>query len=292
MNQQVNLELKEIELQTNVLNVTGITYNNTLYIDMITFAKKAKISYKTVQRLVLKLKPINDTNSTYLLMFNNPNKNFVSNIFLDKQKRKLVTKNQFSSHFKVIEKSNTNKKNIETGTIENVNMVDKKDDIKGSLIEPDPIYDDITVLRNDEYFSNQQKEYTVFYGKYKWQTFNNFHLELEMDQNAIDLFMRGFLLKLRKESSNLAINIKLLYTVERNKSIGGGYHVHFVTSVDDHSKIRSFHKILKNVSNSFKDVFNFKSQVYNGNLKGLRYIFKESNLKTFRTGYYDDNSIV
>jgi hypothetical protein len=214
-------------------------------------------------------------------MFNNPNKNFISELFIDKENRKKLNKGLIFSNNDFIFDMIENKELDNNISIDNLNK---------ELVNP--IYDDITVLRNDEYFPNQQKDYTVFYGENKWQTFNNFHLELEMDQNAIDLFMRRFLLKLRKESSNLAINIKLLYTVERNKSIGGGYHVHFVTSVDDHSKIRSFHKILKNVSNSFKDVFNFKSQVYNGNLKGLRYMFKECNLKTFRTGYYDDISIV
>jgi hypothetical protein len=101
--------------------MTGITYNNHLYIDMQSLAQRAKISYKTVQRLVLKLKTINDRNSTYLLIFNSPNKNFISEIFLEKQKRKLVNKNQFSLLFDVFQKSETNKKTNEFETINNLN---------------------------------------------------------------------------------------------------------------------------------------------------------------------------
>ena len=289
MNQQVNLELKEITLDTNILNVTGITYNNHLYIDMQSLAQRAEISYKTVQRLVLKLKTINGTNCTYLLMFNSPNKNFISEIFLEKQKRKLVNKNQFSLLFDVFQKSETNKKTNEFETINNLN---KSNDSKVGLIEPDPIYDDVDELKDDDYFSIQQKEYTVFYGQYKWQTFNNFHFELDMTTDDIELFMFRFFDRLKKEATNINTKLKLLFTIERNKAVGGGYHVHFVTSVDDHTKIREFHKILRNTSKSYKNIFNFDSRVYNANLKGLRYMFKECNLIEFRTGYYDDNSIV
>jgi hypothetical protein len=289
MNQQVNLELKEITLETNILNVTGITYNNHLYIDMQSLAQRAKISYKTVQRLVLKLKTINDRNSTYLLIFNSPNRNYVSEIFLEKQKRKLVAKNQFSLLFDVFQKSETNKKTNEFETINNLN---KSNDSKVGLIEPDPIYDDVDELKDDDYFSIQQKEYTVFYGQYKWQTFNNFHFELDMTTDDIELFMFRFFDRLKKEATNINTKLKLLFTIERNKAVGGGYHVHFVTSVDDHTKIREFHRILRNTSKSYKNVFNFDSRVYNAKLKGLRYMFKECNLIEFRTGYYDDNSIV
>jgi hypothetical protein len=289
MNQQVNLELKEITLDTNILNVTGITYNNHLYIDMQSLAQRAKISYKTVQRLVLKLKTINDRNSTYLLIFNSPNKNFISEIFLEKQKRKLVNKNQFSLLFDVFQKSETNKKTNEFETINNLN---KSNDSKVGLIEPDPIYDDVDELKDDDYFSIQQKEYTVFYGQYKWQTFNNFHFELDMTTDDIEQFMLRFFDRLKKEATNINTKLKLLFTIERNKAVGGGYHVHFVTSVDDHTKIREFHKILRNASKSYKNIFNFDSRVYNAKLKGLRYMFKECNLIEFRTGYYDDNSIV
>jgi hypothetical protein len=289
MKQKVNLELKEITLDTNILNVTGITYNNHLYIDMQSLAQRAKISYKTVQRLVLKLKTINDRNSTYLLMINSPNKNYVSEIFLEKQKRKLVAKNQFSLLFDVFQKLETNKKTNEFETINNLN---KSNDSKVGLIEPDPVYDDIEVLKNDDYSSIQQREYTVFYGQNKWQSFNNFHFELYMTTDDIELFMFRFFDRLKKEATNINTKLKLLFTIERNKAVGGGYHVHFVTSVDDYTKIREFHRILRNTSKSYKNTFNFDSRVYNANLKGLRYMFKECNLIEFRTGYYDHKSIV
>jgi hypothetical protein len=289
MKQKVNLELKEITLNTNVLNVTGITYNNHLYIDMETLAQRAEISYKTVQRLVSKLKTINDRNSNYMLMFNSPNKNFISEIFLEKQKRKLVNKNQFSLLFDVFQKSETNKKTNEFETINNLN---KSNDSKVGLIEPDPIYDDVDELKDDDYFSIQQKEYTVFYGHNKWQSFNNFHFELDMTTDDIEQFMLRFFDRLKKEATNINTKLKLLFTIERNKAVGGGFHVHFVTSVDDHTKIREFHRILRNTSKSYKNVFNFDSSVYNANLKGLRYMFKECNLIEFRTGYYDHKSIV
>ena len=160
---------------------------------MNTFSQKVNVSYKTVQRLITKLKSNSNIDcNQYLLMFNNPNKNFISELFIDKENRKKLNKGLIFSNNDFIFDVIKNKELDYNISIDNLNK---------EVVNP--IYDDITVLRNDEYFSNQQKEYTVFYGENKWQTFNNFHLELEMDQNAIDLFMRGFLLKLRKESIDL-----------------------------------------------------------------------------------------
>jgi hypothetical protein len=113
-----------------------------------------------------------------------------------------------------------------------------------------------------------------------------------MTTDDIELFMFRFFDRLKKEATNINTNLKLLYTTEKNKAVGGGYHVHFVTSVDDHTKIKEFHRILRNTSKSYKNIFNFDSRVYNANLKGLRYMFKECNLIEFRTGYYDHKSIV
>jgi hypothetical protein len=140
---------------------------------------------------------------------------FILDIFLEKQKRKLVNKKQFSLLFNEFEKSNTIKKNNEFETINNLN---KSNDSKVGLIEPDPIYDDVDELKDDDYFSIQQKEYTVFYGQYKWQTFNNFHFELDMTTDDIELFMFRFFDRLKKEATNINTKLKLLFTIERNKA--------------------------------------------------------------------------
>jgi hypothetical protein len=291
MNKKLNLSYKNVpENVPNTLMISGFTINNLEYIDLNEFSIQTKKSLKTTQRFIKKITSNSELNNKkYIFKIGYPFKTFINKIFVDKQIIKLLNKSQIN-----INKLDNNISNIDIS-----DMLDEKpfteqyiqNYIENKLKSRTPTPSKI-ILEDQEYFSEKQKQYTLFFNQFHWDFFSNYHYELNFSINKIETLIRKFLLKLKNKTDQFFINFKVLYVIEQNKCLTGGYHIHILFNIDNKEKFDVFYRILIKQTLRQKGIFNVKNEKYDPRKMGLRYIFKTVDYKNFHFGFEDSKFIV
>lgn len=291
MNNKLNLNFKSVpENVPNTLMISGFTINNLEYIDLNEFSIQTKKSLKTTQRFIKKITSSSELNNKkYIFKIGKPYKIYINKIFVDKQIIKLINKSHFN-----INKLDNNISKIDISDMLGEQPFTTKyieDYIENKLNKATPKPSKI-ILEDQEFFSKKQKEFTLFFDKYDWCVFSNFHFEIHNTLSEAEEQTRKFFLKLKKKTDPFLINFKALYVIERNKGIEGGYHVHLLFSLTETDKFEVFYKILLEQTLRHKGIFNVKNEKYHSELMGLRYVFKTVDSKNFTFGFEDSTKII
>jgi hypothetical protein len=292
MNKKLNLSYENVpENVPNSLMISGFTINNLEYIDLNEYSKLTKKSLRTTQRLVNKITSNPELNNKrYIFKIGFPYKIFINKVFVDKQVIKSLNKSKFGIN-------QIDSCDIETN-IDISDMLDEKpfteqyiqNYIENKLKSRTPTPSKI-ILEDQEYFSEKQKKFTLFFNQFHFNTFSNFHVELNYSIDKLETLIRKFLLKLKSKTDQFLINFKVLYVIEKNKCLTGGYHFHILFSIDNKEKFDVFYSILMKQFLKEKGIFNVMNEKYDPSKMGLRYCFKTVDYKNFHFGFDDSRKL-